>query len=262
MNTNLQGKSALITGGSRGIGKAIAMAFASEGMRVAICAREEGGLQQAADDIQTATRSEVLAVKANMTKANDIRRFVKTAVNQFHHVHVLVNNAGGAHVGGINAISDEEWEYHLSLKLLGYIRAAREILPHFKENGGGKIINIIGMAAKEPAPHFMVPGVTNAALVNFTKSLAKEVGGEGVFVNCINPGTVDTPLTGETFQSLATMRQKTPEEIRQSIASSSPVGRLATAEDIAKVAVFLASDASNYINGTSINVDAGRSAGL
>ncbi|HLX13552.1 MAG TPA: SDR family oxidoreductase [Bacteroidota bacterium] len=262
MNLNLQGKTALITGGSRGIGKAIAIAFASEGMRIGICGRDEEQLQQAEDDIRNATRTEVLAVKANMTKANDVRRFISAGVKKFHRVDVLVNNAGGAHVGGILGTTDEDWEYHLQLKLLGYIRAAREILPHFQSNGGGKIINIIGMAGKEPPAHFLVPGVTNAGLISFTKAVAREFAGSGIFVNGINPATVDTPLTVETFKSLAERQNKTVEEIRTSASAASPAGRLASPEEIAKAALFLASEASNYINGETINVDAGRSAGM
>ena len=262
MNTGLAGKVALITGGSKGIGKAIALLLATEGVRIAMCARDERHLKLAADEIQAATHADIIAVKANITKLNDIHRFVEAAVKKFNRLDILVNNAGGAHVGGIHNTTDEEWEYHIQLKLLGYIRMAREVIPHMRVNGGGKIINIVGIAAKEPNALFMVPGVTNAAILNFTKSLSKELEADRIHVNSINPGTTDTPLTMETFRSLATIFQKTPEEVRQSAARSSMQGRLASPEDVAKVALFLASDASSFINGTSINVDAGKSMGL
>lgn len=139
---------------------------------------------------------------------------------------------------------------------------AREVIPHMKKNGSGKIINIIGTAGKEPNPLYIVPGVTNSALINFTKSLSKELEPDKIFVNSINPGTTDTPLTIETFNALAKILRKTPDEIRQSIVEHSPRGYVASPDDIAKVVVFIASDAANFINGVSLNVDAGKILGL
>ncbi|MGA2624633.1 MAG: SDR family oxidoreductase [Bacteroidota bacterium] len=262
LNTGLQNKVALITGGSRGIGKSIAMAFANEGVRLALCARDERLLKQAVDELQHATHADVIGVKANTTKLNDIRRFVDTAVKKFNRIDILVNNAAGAHIGGIFDTTDEDWEYHLQLKLLGYIRMAREVVPHMKKNNGGKIINIVGMAGKEPSPQYMVPGVTNAALLNFTKSLSRELESSHITVNSVNPGTTDTPMTVETFASLARILEKTPDEVRQAVAASFPGGRIAAADDIARLVTFLASDAANFINGISINSDAGKSSGL
>ena len=251
MPIGLQGKVALITGGSRGIGKAIALAMASEGMRLAICARDERQLKLTADEIQIHTKTDIIAVKANMTKLNDVHRFVTAAVKKFNYIDVLVNNAGGTHIGGILNTTDEDWEYHIQLKLLGYIRVARDVIPHMKANGGGKIINIIGTAGKEPTALFMVPGVTNGALLNFTKSLSKDLESEHITVNAVNPGTTDTSLTEETFRSLAAIFQKTADEIRASTISNSPQGRIVSPEDVASV-----------VNGTSINVDAGKVLGL
>jgi len=262
MNTGLQGKVALVTGGSRGIGKAIAHHLAAEGVRVAICSRDDRLLKQAADELKVATRADIIAVKANIAKMNDIHRFVETAMKKFNRIDILVNNAGGAHIGGIFQTSDEQWEYHLQLKLLGYIRMAREVIPKMKLSGGGKIINIVGMAAREPNALYMVPGVTNSALLNFTKSLSKELESDHIQVNAINPSTTETPLTEQTIASLAQIFQKTPDDIRQELTSSSPRGRFATPDDIAGIAVFLASDAAGYLNGISLNADAGRSPGL
>lgn len=262
MTTGLQGKVALITGGSKGIGKAIALAMAREGIRLALCARDEQQLKLAADEIQIHTKADIIALKANMTKLNDIHRFVAAAVKKFNRIDILVNNAGGAHIGGILNTTDEDWEYHIQLKLLGYIRAARAVVPHMKANGGGKIINIIGTAGKEPNALFMVPGVTNGALLNLTKSLSKDLEGDHISVNAVNPGTTDTSLTEETFKSLAQIFQKTSEEIRASSVNSSPQGRIVAPDDVAKAVLFLASDASSVINGTSINVDAGKVLGL
>jgi NAD(P)-dependent dehydrogenase (short-subunit alcohol dehydrogenase family) len=262
MHTGLQGKVVLITGASKGIGKAIALALAEEGARLALCARDERDLKLVADEIQHHTKTDIIAVKANTTKLNDIRRFVSTTAKKFNRIDILINNAGGAHIGGIFQTTDEDWEYHLQFKLMGYIRTAREIIPHLKKNGSGKIINIIGTAGKEPNPLFMLPGVTNGALINFTKSLSKELEPDNITVNSINPGTTDTPLTEITFKALAEIFQTTPAEIRKSAADLSPQRRIASPEDIARAVVFLTSDAASFINGVSINIDAGKISGL
>ena len=258
----LQGKVALITGASRGIGKAVAERFAREGVRLALCARTEEDLTLVADELRTHHHADVLTVKANMTRLNDIRRFVSGAAKKFQRIDILVNNAGGAHVGGILSTGDDAWEHHIAVKLLGYIRMAREVIPAMKEAGGGRIINIIGMAGKEPSPLLMVPGVLDGALINFTKSLARELEPDRISVNAVHPGTTDTPLTAETFRSVAQATGRTPEEVRRAAESASGVGRLAAGEDIAGAVAFLASGAAQFINGTSINVDAGRSSGL
>jgi 3-oxoacyl-[acyl-carrier protein] reductase len=262
MTAGLEGKVVLITGASKGIGKAVANAMAAEGARLAICARDDRRLNLAVDEIQAQTRTEVVAVKANITKLNDIRRFVEAAVKKFNRIDILVNNAGSAHIGGILTTTDEDWEYQIQLKLLGYIRMTREVVPHMKAAGGGKVINIAGMASKEPNPLTMVSGIVNAALLNFTKALAKELEADRILVNSINPSTTDTPMTHETFAQLGPVLQKTPEELLRSYVASMPQGRIATAEDVANVVLFLASDAANFVNGISINVDAGRSLGL
>lgn len=258
MTTELHGKVAVITGASKGIGRAIALAMASEGARLALCARDEAVLKQTADDIQARTHADLIAVKANMTKVNDIRRLVDATVKKFNRIDILVNNAGGAFIGGIFRPTDEEWDYHVQLKLLGYIRMAREVIPHMKAGGGGKIINIVGTAAREPSPLYLLPGVTNGGLLNFTKSLAKELEADKITVNCVSPGTTDTPLTEETFKTMAGIFQKTPEEIKASVEALSPLGRLATPEEIAAIVVFLSTNAASLINGISINADAGR----
>jgi NAD(P)-dependent dehydrogenase (short-subunit alcohol dehydrogenase family) len=261
VNTSITGKVALITGASRGIGKAIAMRFALEGARLAICARDEAALTATAAEIQSATHADVLTVKANMMKSNDIRRFVAAAIKKFDRIDILVNNAGSAHIGGITDTTDEQWEYHIQLKLLGYIRMAREVIPVMRSQGAGKIISIVGIAGKEPGPLYMVPGVTNAALLNFTRSLSKELAHDNIQVNSINPATAATPLTEEMFTALAERTQKTVDELRRAAAQSLD-GGLIEPDDVAGAAIFLASESANGINGASLNIDAGKLAGV
>ncbi len=262
MNLNLQAKAALVTGGSRGIGKAIAMALAAEGARVAICGRDEVVLEQARDEIIAQTRAEVICVKANMAKINDIRRFISAAVKKFNRIDILINNAGGGPTGDIDEITDETWEEYIQLKLLGYVRVAREALPYMRQNGGGRIINIAGTSGREPGSRHIMQGVVNAGIISFTKGLSRALERDKIVVNAVNPGTTDTQLTTKMIESLAAASQKNPDEIRQSLLSVLPFNRFATADDIARVAVFLASDAAAFINGVSVNVDAGKTAGV
>jgi 3-oxoacyl-[acyl-carrier protein] reductase len=261
MNTGLHGKVVIITGASRGIGKAIAYAFANEGARLVLCARSEEQLVQVQSEIKDKFHTEVFIVKANISRLNDIKRVVSKTVSKFKRIDVLVNNAGGAFVGGIFQMTDEELENHINLKLVGYIRTAREVIPFMQQQGGGKIINIIGTAGKEPTPTMMVPGITNSALLNFTKSLALELAKDNITVNAVNPGSTETPLTETILGSLAVIQTKTPDEIRQAITSANPFGRLALPEDIAAAVIFFASETSAYVSGISINVDGGMSRG-
>lgn len=221
----LQGKVALITGASRGIGKSVAERFAAEGVRLAICARGEDDLRRTADELTSQSRADVLAVKANVARLNDIRRFVSCAEKKFGRIDLLVNNAGGPLAGGILSVDDAAWEEALQLKLLGYVRMAREVVPRMRAGGGGRIINVAGMTGREPDPRAMVPGMINAAILNFTKSLARELEPDRIAVAAVSPG---------------------------------PAG----AEAVAEAILFLASDAGRSVNGSSINVDAGTSAGL
>lgn len=263
MNLNLQAKAALVTGGSRGIGKAIALAFAAEGARVAICGRDERQLEQARDEIAAATRSEVICVKANTGKVNDIRRFITTAAKKFSRIDILVNNAGGGQqFGAIDEITDEEWEAQIQARLLGYLRAAREVIPVMRESGGGRIINIIGITGSEPGPRALLPSVINGALLTFTKALSKDLERDRISVTAISPAAVDTALTGEMIAALAVRAQTSPEEIRQSLQAALPQGRFASPEEIARIAVFLASDAAALVNGIVIPADAGKTAAV
>jgi len=139
---------------------------------------------------------------------------------------------------------------------------AREVVPLMKKNGHGKIINVVGTTGFEPGPMYMTAGATNAALLNFTKALSIELERDNIQVNAVNPGATDTALGTEIIASLATLTGKTTEEARAAIAASFPSGRIARPEEIAAAVVFLASDAANFINGTSLNIDAGHTAGL
>ncbi len=257
MNTGLQGKVAIVTGASRGIGKAIALAFANEGVRLVLCARGEEQLKVTEEEIKNRFHTEVIIVKANATKLNDIKRVVSRAVAKFKRIDVLVNNAGDAHVGGVFQFTDEDFENHIHLKVLGYIRTAREVIPHMQQQGGGRIINIIGTGGKEPLPTMMLSGITSGALLNFTKALAAELAQFKITVNAINPGTTETILTEQTLSAKSILQEKSVEEIKLALINSNPFQRLAKPEDVANAVIFLSSEAASFISGISVNVDGG-----
>lgn len=262
MDTGLQGKVAIITGGSSGIGKAIATVFAKEGARLAICARDEYKLKQTADFIQLATRADIIAVKANVTKLNDIRRFVSMVIKRFGRIDILVNNAGNVCVGGILNMTDEAWEKCIQLKLLGYIRMAREVIPYMKKNGGGKIINIASITSQIPNPILMASGVINSAIQNFTKSLSRELVADNIIVNCVNPTITNTPHINMLLKEMEINSGKSPEKLSKIVLNDTPCKHFLEPEDVANVVVLLASDTANSLNGICVNVSDSKHLGI
>jgi 3-oxoacyl-[acyl-carrier protein] reductase len=257
MNTGLHGKVAIVTGASRGIGKAIALALANEGTRLVLCARNEEQLVQVETEIKDRFHTDVITVKANISKSNDIKRIVAKAISKYKRIDILVNNAGGLCFGGIFQTTDEELENHLNLKLFGYIRMCRGVIPYMQQQGGGRIINIIGTNGKEPLSYLMIPGIINSALLNFTKFLSLETAEYKITVNAVNPGLTETTLNETFINSLAGLQNKTPDEIRQEIILKNPSGRIAKADDVAAAVIYFASESSTFITGISINVDGG-----
>jgi 3-oxoacyl-[acyl-carrier protein] reductase len=194
MDLGLEGKTALITGASKGIGKAIAGAFTAEGARVAMNARTEAELRQAADEIRR-TGAEVLAIAADVTDPIQVRRMADEAAERFGTIDILVNNAGG--IGGFSSfeeLDDEQWRSILDLNLFSEVRVTREVLPYMRRRRWGRIINMASESGIQPdamMPHY---NASKAALINLTKSLSKAYGREGILVNTVSPAFIMTPL--------------------------------------------------------------------
>src|SRR5438067_58782 len=172
MDLELTGKTALVTGGSKGIGKAIARGLAREGVRVAICSRDAAVLNAAAKEVGDGARGEVIAISADLSRADEVQRVAEDAVGRLGRLDILINNAGAIRGGDFLKIPDEQWTNDWSLKLVGYIRMARAIFPQMQAQGGGRICNVVGAAARNPTPTYLPGGAANAALINFTKGLA------------------------------------------------------------------------------------------
>jgi len=262
MELGLTGKVALITGGSVGIGKATALALAQEGARVAICARGKEQLEQTAQEITAATGNEALAVVADMTQLADIQRLVATTADVLGGIDILVNNAVNSVPGRFMELPDEAWVNHITVKILGYVRCAREAIPHMQRRGGGRIINIGGMAARQVGHLTNTNGVTNASVANITKNLADQVAADHILVNCVHPGATRTPRQTRILERRAQDMGSSVEAAEQATVSSIPIGRMIEAEDIASLILFLVSAPASAITGQVIAVDGGAGRGM
>ena len=262
MDLGLRGKTALVTGGSKGIGRAVARTLAAEGARVVICSRDASALKDAAADIERATGGHVETVAGDLSQLDEVKRVAAEAVTRLGRLDILVNNAGAIKGGDFLTTPDEEWLKGWSLKLLGYIRMAREVLPHMQRQGSGRIVNVVGAAARNPAVTYMMGGTANAALINFTKALADLGAPSGVLVTGVSPGPVKT----ERWDSLMAQQAKAANQdladyVRER-GQELPLGRIALPEEVADVVCFLASERASFLTGITITVDGGITRGV
>lgn len=262
MQLGLKDKVVLVTGASKGIGKAIAEAFAAEGARVAITGRGAANLDVASDDVRKAGAAEVLSIAADVTKAADCERMVGKVISRFGTIHVLVNNAGGAaSFAPFSEISDEEWLAVLELNVLSAVRLIRAVLPHMQRQHWGRIINISSESATQPdamMPHY---NASKAALNNLTKSLSKAYALDGILVNTVSPAFILTPLLQGFLQDAALASGISGEEAeKRFLAENRPhieLHRAGRSEEVAAAVVFMASEQASFITGTNLRVDGG-----
>lgn len=262
MDLGLGGKVVAVTGGSRGIGRAVAEAFAREGAQVAICARRIEDLQRASKEIRAATQRSVLAIPADTGDRGQIDFFVERVAGELGGLDVLVNNAGATSFGFFDEITDEQWEADLRVKFLGYVRCARSALPHLRARGGGRIINIAGNAGRQPLPYHLPGGAANAAILNFTKALSLQVERDGIVVLALAPGPVLTERLERQVASQTRAGLLSSVDPMRAFQGRLPFGRAATVDEIAGWAVFLASGRAAYATGTCVTVDGGITAGM
>jgi 3-oxoacyl-[acyl-carrier protein] reductase len=262
MDLGLEGKTALVTGGSKGIGRAVAHALAAEGARVMICARDPRPLAEAAADIERVTGTRVETLPADLSQHPEIGRVAKEALARLGRLDILVNNAGAIKGGDFLATPDEEWLEGWSLKLLGYIRMAREVLPHMQRQGRGRIINVVGAAARNPAVTYMMGGTANAALVNFTKALSDLAVKSQVLVTAVSPGPVQTERWDRLMAQQARAAGQDVTAYVKERSQEFPLGRIARPEEVADVVCFLASERASYLTGITITVDGGITRGV
>jgi 3-oxoacyl-[acyl-carrier protein] reductase len=263
MELGLEEKVAVVTGSSKGIGKAIAVELAREGCRVALAARGDKDLEEAAEDIRRSGSSgDVLAVAADVTKADEVERLIEETVARFATVDILVNNAGGTgRRSHFHELSDEEWFEILDLNLISAVRLTRAVLPHMRRQRWGRIINVASESGSQPSalkPHY---NASKAALINLTKSLSKAYGKHGIMVNAVSPATTITPSV-EDLMAEEARRKGTPRNEREVAfvrenKSEIVTGRLGRPEETAWVVTFLASERATFVTGANYRVDGG-----
>ncbi|MFP2904672.1 SDR family oxidoreductase [Pyxidicoccus sp. 3LFB2] len=257
MDLELGGKVVLVTGGSDGLGAAVARRLVREGAKVALCARGAERLEATAAALR-AEGGDVLTVQADVSKAWQVEHFVDASLARFGRVDALVNNAGTAAARPFMSVTDMEWEEDLNLKLFAAVRASRQVLPLIRENGGGSIVNVLSVGAKTPGAHSTPSSVSRAAGMALTKALSKEFGPHGVRVNAVLVGIIESGQWVRRAQEVG----KPVESFQQEMARHAgiPLGRVGKAEEFADLVAFLLSPRGGYISGTAINVDGGLSA--
>ena len=258
MDLELKGKTAIVTGGSRGIGKAIARELAGEGVDVAIVARSADALKQAADEIAEQTGQRIVPIVADTSNDASVKAMVDQAASALGHIDILVNCAaqpgGQAPPPKLAEITDDAFYGDVNVKVMGYLRCARECAPHMIQRGWGRIINISGLAARSTGS--TIGSIRNVAVVAMTKNLADELGPKGINATVVHPGLTRTEKTADVIAARATRQNITPAEAEQRMVSNL-VGRWIDATDIAHVVTFLASPKSVAINGDVIAAGGG-----
>ena len=266
MDLGLRGKTVLVTGSSKGIGRAIALAFAREGCQVAINGRHASELEATSDEVRGAGGA-AHSVVADVTEAEGARRTVAETVHRFGSIHVLVNNAGGVgRFATFGELTDEEWLDVFRLNVLSAVRVTRAALPYMQKQKWGRIINISSESGTQPDPIMPHYNASKSALNSLTKSLSKAYGKDGILVNTVSPAFIRTPLVEEMFQQQARTRGVSVDEIEQILLRefrpNIVLGRAGRSEETAGVVVFLASEQASFITGSNYRVDGGSVASL
>ncbi len=254
----LNNKVALITGGGRGIGRAIALSFASNQARVAVGARTLDQVKGVAEEIERQFNTQAVAVVCDVSDRANVDQMFSEVRDRFHaEVDILVNNAGVAESATLVNTTDELWHRHLAVNLSGTFYCTRAALPSMLNKGWGRVINIASIAGKTGAPYITAYSASKHGVMGLTRSLALEVGTSGVTVNAICPGYVDTDMVAKGIERITTRTGRSSDEALDSLKKMSPQNRLVTSEEVASLALLLASDEGRGINGQGINIDGG-----
>jgi 3-oxoacyl-[acyl-carrier protein] reductase len=263
MDLGIAGRVAIVTGASAGIGYAVADELLANGASVLVVARNEARLNQAAEKLLGRKSAKVASLAADVAKPESAELIVGKSIEAFGGLHILVNNAGRAHAGGLMNSSEEDWEEMTGVKLTSMRRMCKAAIPHMQKAGWGRIVNMSSIGGIYPNPKLFVSHVLSAAINNLTKSLAMEVAKDGILVNAIGIGAVATdnwannmvPAVRRTRQEFSTLSDD--EVIARISAELTPVGRAGTAQEIAAIAAFLSSDRNGFVTGDTIEASGG-----
>jgi NAD(P)-dependent dehydrogenase (short-subunit alcohol dehydrogenase family) len=255
VDLQLAGKVAVVTGASKGIGRAVAQQLAREGADVAITARNPAPLAAAAKEIAAETGRTVVPLAGDMSVSEDIQRCVEATLTQFGKIDILVTCAGSSPGGLLEDLTEDQWAASLRLKFLGYVRSVRAVIAHMRERGEGAIVLVVGNDGLKPSYWEMTAGVANAADINFASSAAEQYGRYGVRINTVNPGPVNTGRWDTLEKAFARDKGVTQERAHELAVSSIPLGRICEPAEVAALVTFLASPRASFINGAHIPID-------
>lgn len=255
MELGLKGKVIAITGGSEGIGGATVMRLAQEGAKLAICARRADVLEASAENVRKQTGAEIMTMAADATNPDDMPRFIEATVKRYGRIDSLVNNAGATGQSPFDAVDDKAWQQDIDIKVFAHIRTVRAAIPHMKKQGGGRIINLNMVGAKQPFAGTFPTTISRAAGLALTKALSKELAPFNILVNAVAVGKIKSKQQERSAKRF----NLTVEEHYAKTGKTVPMGRMGESEEVANVIAFLASDAASYVTGTCINVDGGLS---
>jgi 3-oxoacyl-[acyl-carrier protein] reductase len=262
MDLGLKNRVALVAASSQGIGRATAEAFAAEGCRVAMCARNEQSLQSAAEKIRKQYGAQVFAQALDVTGAAAVRNFVADVAEKFGAVDICVTNAGGPPAKGFLAATLEEWQRAIEANFLSTVYFAREVIPHMQRKRWGRIITLTSITTKQPVIDLVLSNAVRAAVVGLVKSLANEFGKDGILVNNVGPGFTATDRLKELAKAGAASSGKNEQQIFDGWAADAPLQRLGEPREVADTIVWLASERASYITGQTVLVDGGMYKGL
>jgi 3-oxoacyl-[acyl-carrier protein] reductase len=257
MDLELEGKVAIVGGASKGLGRACAQALAEEGCKLVICSRSQADLDKAAGEIRAAAKADVLVVAGDLDRHDTIRGLIAAAVDRFGGIDILVNNSGGPPLAQAHTATEEQWATAVQRSLLFFSRMSREALPHLKRSGAGRIVNILASTVYQPIPNLALSGATRMGVVAFAKSLADEVGRDGILINNVCPGSI---LTERMLSNVTARAQQKGMPLEQALAEraeETAVGRIGEPRELAHIVAFLASSKASYITGTTLRVDGG-----
>ncbi|QNK54992.1 SDR family oxidoreductase [Paenibacillus sp. PAMC21692] len=257
MQLGLQGKRAIVTGGSKGIGFATAMLLASEGAQVALIARGLESLENAAEQIAAKTGTKPLVIQGDVSRQEDVNRAVAVAAEQFGGIDILVNNAGAMAGKPFEQVDTASWSADLDLKLFGAIHCSQAVLPYLRQSGDGAIVNVVAIGGKTPSSSSLPSSVSRASGLALTKAMSKDLAADNIRVNAVCIGAIQSDQIERVWQ--ATAPELSWDEYAVLPKHNIPLGRIGRAEEAANVIVFLVSAAASYITGTAINIDGGMS---
>ncbi len=262
MDLALNGKAALITASSQGIGKACALELARAGADIVICARREEILNDARSEIAGETGRKVYAVPADLTKPADIDAVIARTLHDLGRIDVLVTNAGGPPSGMFMDFKDDAWERAFTLNLMSVVRLNRAVVPSMREAGGGSIVNLTSVSVKEPLKGLVLSNALRAAVVGLSKTISHELGPDNIRVNVVCPGFTATDRMTDLIDARAKREGKSSDDVAAAYYASVPLGKFGEPADIARMVTFLASDAAGYVTGVTVQVDGGFIKGL